>query len=303
MAGDTIGKTSNIDRMIIVAIMGAAIGFALSQIFVRLGLNHGSPLTAVTFSILTMTPLMWLILGYSIVWESFSLAGVLWFMLSGAVAPLATQVLLFTSALRVGISRASPLRNTSPLFASLLAIAFLGERWTLPLAAGTMSIILGATLLGMDDGKQVLGFRKRYLWLSLASGFVGGFSDPMRKFGFSLMSNLPLAICSLMTGSLIVLLVYLVATGKHRDLVINRGTLQWFGLAGVASAVGISSNLVAVNMGKVVVVTPLMSTVPLFTIFLSLLFLQKLERVTGRVILGALSICAGAALISLTVDL
>ncbi len=47
----------------------------------------------------------------------------------------------------------------------------------------------------------------------------------------------------------------------------------------------------------------MMSTVPLFTIFLSLLFLQKLERVTGKVILGALSICAGAALISLTVDL
>ena len=70
--------------MIIVAILGAAIGFALSQFFVRLGLNHGSPLTAVTFSILTMTPLMWLILGYSIVWESFSLTGVLWFMLSGA---------------------------------------------------------------------------------------------------------------------------------------------------------------------------------------------------------------------------
>ena len=146
-------------------------------------------------------------------------------------------------------------------------------------------------------------FVSAYLWLSLASGFVGGFSDPMRKFGFNLMSNLPLAICSLMTGSLIVLLAYLAATGKHREIVINRGTLQWFGLAGVASAIGISSNLVAVKMGKVVVVTPLMSTVPLFTILLSLLFLQKMERVTGRVILGALAICAGGALISLSADL
>lgn len=294
---------SDMNLMLILAILGAAIGFALSQVFVRLGLNYGSPTTGVTFSVMAMTPTVWLVLGHDIVWESFSLFGVLWFMLSGVVAPLATQGLLFSSALRVGIARSSPLRNTSPIVASLLAIVFLGEKWTLMVAVGTMSIVLGATLLGMDDGKQVKGFQKRYLWISLAAGFVGGFSDPMRKFGFSLINNLPLAICSLATGSFIVLWIYLVVTGKYRELVINRGTIQWFGLAGLASALGISSNLVAVKMGKIVVVTPLMCTVPLFTILLSFLFLRESEKITGRVVLGALSICAGGALVSLSGNL
>lgn len=303
MIGRTTGIMLNMDLMLILAILGAAIGFALSQVFVRLGLNYGSPTTGVTFSVMAMAPTVWLVLGPGIVWESFSLFGVLWFMLSGVVAPLATQGLLFSSALRVGISRSSPLRNTSPLFASLLAIVFLGEKWTLPVAAGTMSIVLGATMLGMDDGKQVKGFQKRYLWISLAAGFVGGFSDPMRKFGFSFINNLPLAICSLATGSFIVLWIYLIGTGKYRELMINRGTIQWFGLAGLASALGISSNLVAVKMGKIVVVTPLMCTVPLFTILLSFIFLRESERITGRVVLGALSICAGGALISLSGNL
>ena len=65
-------------------------------------------------------------------------------MISGTLTPLISQVLLFSSAVHVGISRASPLRNTTPLSASLLAIVFLGERWTLSIASGTLFIILGA---------------------------------------------------------------------------------------------------------------------------------------------------------------
>ena len=59
-----------------------------------------------------MVPLVWLILGPAISWDAFSIPGTLWFMLAGAVAPLGTQILLFASTLRVGIARASPLRNT-----------------------------------------------------------------------------------------------------------------------------------------------------------------------------------------------
>jgi len=283
--------------MVILAALAAALAFALSQICVRLGLRYGSPTTAVTCTVSTMAPLVWLILGPAVSWDAFSIPGTLWFMLAGAVAPLGTQILLFASTLRVGIARASPLRNTSPVFASLLAIGFLGEAWTFPLAAGTVSIVVGASLLGIDKAEAVAGFQKRYLWVALAAGFVGGFSDPMRKFGLTLITNLPLAICSLATGSLVFLTAYLM-TGKYREITINRHALKWFLLAGAASALGVSTNVLALNMGDVVIVTPLVSTVPLFTVFLSFFFLKHLEKVTVKLVLGALAICLGGALLS-----
>jgi uncharacterized membrane protein len=182
------------------------------------------------------------------------------------------------------------------LFASLLAISFLGETWTVPVAAGTVSIVVGASLLGIDKGEAVAGFQKRYLWMALASGLLGGFSDPMRKFGLTLITNLPLAICSLMAGSLVFLTAYLM-TGKYREITINRHALKWFLPAGAASALGVSTNLLALSMGDVVVVSPLVSTVPLFTVFFSFFFLKHLEKVTVKLILGALAICLGGALL------
>lgn len=283
--------------MIVLVCLAAAFAFALSQICVRLGLRYGSPTTAVTCTVSTMAPLVWLILGPTVSWDAFSIPGTLWLMLAGAVAPLGTQILLFASTLRIGIARASPLRNTSPVFASLLAISFLGEAWTFPVAAGTVSIVVGASLLGIDKAETVAGFQKRYLWVALASGLVGGFSDPMRKFGLTLITDLPLAICSLMAGSLVFLTAYLM-TGKYREITINRHALKWFLPAGAASALGISTSLLALSMGDVVVVSPLVSTVPLFTVLLSFFFLKHLEKVTLMLVLGALTICLGGALLS-----
>ncbi|MDA2934964.1 hypothetical protein MYX82_11575 [Acidobacteria bacterium AH-259-D05] len=54
------------------------------------------------------------------------------------------------------------------------------------------------------------------------------------------------------------------------------------------SALGVSTNLLAISMGDVVIVSPLVSTVPLFTVFLSFFFLKHFEKVTVKLVLGAL---------------
>ena len=280
--------------MVILTALAAALAFSLGQVSVRLGLVHGSPTSAVTYAMLTMAPLVWLTLGPFASWEAFTLPGALWFMLAGAVAPMGTQILLFASTLRVGVARASPLRNTSPLFASLLAIFFLGESWTLPVAASTMAIVAGATLLGTDRARPMEGYRRSHLWLALAAGFLGGFSDPMRKFGLGLLADLPLALCFLALGSLVSLVLYL-ASGQYRLLTTDRRAVKWFVLSGLASGLGVSLSLLAMKLGTVVIVSPLTATVPLFTLLLGVIFLRRLETVNRRVVLGSLLICLGAA--------
>lgn len=277
--------------------LAAAVGFATGQIMVRIGLQYGPPLTAVAISNTVTTLWVWLTLAPFASLGSGSQTGIYLFMFLGVLSPLSTQALLFPSALRVGISRASPLRNTAPLFASLLAVAFLGEQWTLSLAAGTILIFVGGTLLGMRGAGDAREFDRRYLILPLIAAFLGGVSSPLRKFGFSLIASVPLATCALMTGSMLVLIAYLAASGKHRDLVINRRTILWFGLSGLMSAVGITLNLSALNLGNVVVVAPLIATTPLFTVVLSAVFLRRYEKVTMKIALGAAAICSGGILL------
>jgi uncharacterized membrane protein len=51
-------------------------------------------------------------------------------------------------------------------------------------------------------------------------------------------------------------------------------------------------------MGDVVLVSPLISTTPLFTVILSTIFLRSFERVTVKVLVGAAAICLGGIVLT-----
>ena len=277
--------------------LGAACAFGLAHILVRRGLIHGSSTTAITINIVSMAAFVWLALGPWGSWEAVSPAGVAWLMLAGAVAPLSSQFLFYASMPRVGVARAASLRNTTPLFASLLAILFLGESWSVTLAGGTIMIIAGATLLSARDSGELLQFRKRDLLLPLGAALLGGLASPMRKYGLSLLPSFPLVVCVTLVGSLAGLGIALSIRGNYKSVELRPRTILWFGLSGVATGCGISLYLFALDLGQVVLVEPLVATSPLFSLLLTHLFLRRHETVTARVVSGALAICAGAALI------
>ena len=146
------------------------------------------------------------------------------------------------------------------------------------IAAGTLLIIIGATLLGMRDSEANTPYQPIYLLLPVLAAFLGGFSSPMRKLGYSMVDSVPLAICVVQGAAFVALLLYLLATGKYRELIFRRETVLWFGLSGLLNSVAVSLNMTALEMGSVVLVSPLISTTPLFTVILSTVFLRSFER-------------------------
>ena len=278
--------------------LGAALFFGSAHILVRYGLRTGSPTTAITFNILTMGTVLLAVMGPWADWPQLSRASAGWFMFAGAVAPLTTQFLFYAAIERVGVARASPLRNTSPLFAGLLAVMWLGEQWTLALVSGTVMIILGATVLGMRDAKALTAFRKRDLLFALGASILGGVASPIRKFGYSMLTSVPLAICLTLMGSVSGLLLYLVAWRGYRDVMVNRGTVLWFGLSGVVTSCGITSYMMSLSLGDVVLVDPLIATTPLFSVTFTHLLLKDQERVTSKAVIGAVLICAGGVVLT-----
>lgn len=279
--------------------LGAALAFGIAHILVRTGLNYGSSVTAITVNIVSMTGAAWLILAPWGSWQLVTPGSVGWFMVAGAIAPLITQFLFYASILRVGVARAAPLRNTTPLFASVLAVIFLGEQWSLALAGGTVMIIAGATLLGSRGAGGIQTFRRSDLLLPIGAAILGGIVSPMRKFGFSLLPSLPLAVCFTLTGSLVGLFVCLLIGRNYEGVVANRRTILWFGLSGLATAIGLSSYLLALQLGQVVVVDPLVATAPLFTLLFAHLFLRAHETVTLKITGGTALICVGVIVIIL----
>ena len=93
----------------------------------------------------------------------------LWVMIAGICLPGLFSLLLLTSILKIGVSRAAPIKGSSPLFASFLAILFLGEEPTWYHLLGVVFVVFGVILIslspteGSGKGKILFGLFLR-LW-------------------------------------------------------------------------------------------------------------------------------------------
>ncbi|MSQ31520.1 MAG: hypothetical protein EXR64_05830 [Dehalococcoidia bacterium] len=78
----------------------------------------------------------------------------------------------------------------------------------------------------------------------------------------------------------------------------RRGAI-YFAVAGIFSAMGVLLMFFALGRGQVVIVSPVLATNPLFTLLFAAMFLRGVERITLRIILGALLVVAGVVVLSI----
>ena len=132
-----------------------------------------------------------------------------------------------------------------------------------------------------------LGAAISYAVVSLiARKIVTDYSSPMVGTAFSMMF-----------GTMI------VAGMFHRHAMNDvastpRKAWVYVALAGCASTWGVSFWFLAFNEAPVVLVAPAAGTHPLVAIVLAHLFLQRLERVTWRIVLGAMLVVGGLAMVA-----
>jgi drug/metabolite transporter (DMT)-like permease len=77
-----------------------------------------------------------------------------------------------------------------------------------------------------------------------------------------------------------------------------RRGMPYFAAAGIFSALGVVGLFQALERGEVVVVSPVVSTNPLFTLLLAALILREVERISVQVVVGAVFVVAGVVLLS-----
>ena len=131
----------------------AATCWGFSAILVRLGLQHLRPTTGTWTS---MIPGIIMVMTLALVFNlddirALAAGAFLWFALSGLFNFALGRVLNTVSIQLAGVAKATPLFSTAPLFATILAIIFLGETVNPWLVLGTGTIISGIVLITSEQ--------------------------------------------------------------------------------------------------------------------------------------------------------
>jgi drug/metabolite transporter (DMT)-like permease len=131
----------------------AATCWGFSAILVRLGLQHLRPTTGTWVS---MIPGGIMVMGLALVFNLDDITTLvaiafLWFALGGLFNFALGRFLNAVSIQLAGLARATPLFSTAPLFATILAIIFLGETITPWLLLGTLTIVSGIALITSEQ--------------------------------------------------------------------------------------------------------------------------------------------------------
>jgi drug/metabolite transporter (DMT)-like permease len=211
------------------------------------------------------------------------------FALAGLLAPGVSQ-LLFTLAVRdAGAARASVVVGAAPLVTVALGLLVLDEPFELALLAGAALIVTGGTALAWERLRPESFRAVGMVWAIGCTLLFASRDIFLRWFsGETPVASTAGAAATLFGGSLVLGLIARRAPWRRALSFVPAGIC--FGLSYVFL-------FEAYYRGRVTVVSPLVATESLWGVGLSALLIGRSELVGRRLVLGALLIVAGGALI------
>ncbi len=283
----------------------SAFFFAVSNMFIIRGMKteHMSAgvLTTILFSSLVIFVVS-VATGQFFVIMHIGTYPALLFMLAGALNFVLGRGLNYAGMVLLGPSRGSSITSSQSLFAVFFGMLLIAEPLTLFAAIGVVLAFFGTVLVttGNNRGKKL---DTRGLVYALLAAIFVGLSVPVIRAA-DLISPLPVdgALISYLTAGLFYFLLNLFRTRSIKR-VIAGNRIWMLGAAGTASGLAQSTRFVALLLSPVVLVAPIITANPLFTMLLSYLTMRGKELLGFRLLIGAALIVAGVAVISYTLGI
>jgi drug/metabolite transporter (DMT)-like permease len=273
-----------------------ALCFSIAHIFVRRGLVHSNAVTGSVISLGTSALIFWLLLLATVPLADLLNPGIGYFIAGGVFAPAIGQTLGYIGMERLGVARSSPIVNTSPIFSSLLAVVFLGEVWVPQNIAGTCLVIAGVVVLSYRNPTDGHWHFKDAIYPVLAA-LAFGISSNLRKAGLTEVPRPLLGAAVTLGTAFLVLLLIIQLRGGRQALAWNAEGAKWMIAGALVNTCALLSFFSALNIGQIVRIEPLVACNPLLSIVWTGIFLRGIERLTGRIITGALITVAGTLLV------
>ena len=280
-------------------------GFGSAAIFARVGMQGMSPLSSTLLSVIVSfcpTVVLALIFAFSDI-KALPAVALFWFFLLGAINFLGGRTSSYQAIGRIGASRTAAVQSTAAVFAAIFAITIIGERPHFVVLLGTLIVVSGLTTalgnsLRNGDGDS------RGAWIGLGLALVaaasyGGTNVIAKELTEEYGSPLMVSAAGLLFG--IILLSPLAGAGMVREVKEAKGNLMFAasaGLSGLAAATGVIALYFALQRNDVTVVSPIVSTNPIFTLVLAQIFISRMENVTKWLFLGVGITVVGVIVVS-----
>jgi drug/metabolite transporter (DMT)-like permease len=215
------------------------------------------------------------------------------FAFAGLLSPGAAQLLVTLGIRESGASRVSMVFGTAPLVSVSIALIFLGEPLSAPLLVGAVLVVAGGVELARERNRPS-HLRRIGLLYSFVGVILFATRDNLVRWlsGSTAAPPAVAASAALLGGGLLALAVVRPALGRAS----LRAALP-FVPAGLCFGSSYVALFEAYYRGRVTVVSPLIATESLWGVALSILLIRRTELVGRRLVLGALLIVAGGALI------
>jgi drug/metabolite transporter, DME family len=225
--------------------------------------------------------------------------GELWpFLLIGIVVPGLSQLAVVHAVQAAGASRAGILFGMAPLFSALTAIIAFSEPLRWPLVVGTLLVVAGGVVLAWEPERPV-EYRAYGAVLAVAVAVLFGLRDNAARAVGEDVSADPLAqSTAIMLGATLVLALNLLR--QDAAVARTRRALAPFASSGLLAALAQLTLFEALDRARVTVVAPLVGTGVLWTVVFAAIFLGKTELVGRRLLVVALFVVAGGALVAAT---
>jgi uncharacterized membrane protein len=274
--------------------IGSAVGFGVAGVLLRRALQYTGPVSAAVVSVSVTTAFIWTIAVVTTPLDRMLTWRVWPFLVAGLVAPGLARLFFFMGIDRIGVARAFSLMAGAPLFAVVLAIAFLGERPGPLLLAGAVAIVAGGVLLARRAHDEAR-WRRRDMIFPLLGALGFAVRDNLSRWGFREYGDALTAAAAATVTSLA--MMWLVAGVRRTKLDLPPIALVFLICSGIFEGLAYLLMWRALAIGDVSVVSPLVNAHSIVAIALAAIFLRDLERVTWRIALAAALIVSGVALV------
>lgn len=270
--------------------------FGLNPVILKLGFARNGRSDVALLVGLAVTIPIYLVIAPLLGGLSFAaltVPAVIGFILGGLFGSGIGRRWMYIAIDRMGASPATAIKNSAPVVTTCLAVLFLSETVGLSQWVAIAAIVGGITLVTWQRGSDV----KRVLDIGLLAAFGSALSYGIRplflKFGLD-RADVPLTAAFI--GALAALAYASTLTPLHklRDE-IRKPSIGFFLAGGVLQAFGFLALTFGLSVDDVSVVYPITSTAPLFTLFFTGLLLRRTERLTPRIVIGAMAVVGGVA--------
>ena len=219
------------------------------------------------------------------------------FVFVGLFVPGVTRVLTFRGIRTLGSAITSTIVNTTPVFSTLLAILFLGERPGSMVLFAVILIVFGLVAISWDAGTR--SWKKTELIYPGLAALLFALKDVTVRWGLGggAQPILAAGIAAVTSAVEIFFITRYIQGEKFSVPPLN--ALHWFVTSGLFTGGSFLFMYLALSMERVSIVGPMVNSYAVFVLILTPLIARRIEVITMRKAIGAVAVVAGVSLISL----